>query len=81
MVCCGATEAAVRRRAEAIGRDPDELRANGLAGSPAEVLDRLGRYAEAGSQRVYLQVLDLDDLDHLELLAGEVMAQLDDSGA
>lgn len=81
VVCCGATQEQVRRRAEAIGRDPDELRANGLAGSPAEVVDRLGRFAEAGSQRVYLQVLDLHDLDHLELLAGQVMAQLDGSGA
>jgi hypothetical protein len=26
-----------------------------------------------GSQRVYLQMLDLDDLDHLDLIATEVM--------
>ena len=44
----------VRRRAEAIGRDPDELRANGLAGSPAEVVDKIGRYAEIGASRIYL---------------------------
>ena len=47
-----------------------------LGGTPAEVVDKLGRYAEAGSTRAYLQVLDLADLDHLDLVASEVMPQL-----
>ncbi|MFC0100978.1 LLM class F420-dependent oxidoreductase [Micromonospora marina] len=76
VLCCGRNEAEVRRRAEAIGRDPAELRANGAAGTPAEVVDTLGRYAEAGSSRAYLQVLDLTDLDHVELVAAEVMPQV-----
>jgi F420-dependent oxidoreductase-like protein len=76
VLCCGRDEAEIRRRAEAIGREPDELRENGLAGTPAEVVDKIGRYAEAGSERVYLQVLDLADLDHVELVASEVMPQL-----
>ncbi|NHA68978.1 LLM class F420-dependent oxidoreductase [Phycicoccus flavus] len=65
VVCIGRDDAAVRRRAEAIGRDPDELRRNGVAGTPEEARDRLGRLAEAGAARVYLQMLDLADLDHL----------------
>ncbi len=65
VLCVGKDDAAVRRRAEAIGRKPDELRTNGLAGTPEEVRDRLGRLAEAGAGRVYLQLLDLADLDHL----------------
>ncbi|MFF3856541.1 LLM class F420-dependent oxidoreductase [Micromonospora sp. NPDC002575] len=76
VLCCGRDEAEVRRRAEAIGREPAELRENGLAGTPAEVVDRIGRYAETGSGRIYLQVLDLADLDHVELVAAEVMPQL-----
>jgi hypothetical protein len=36
----------------------------------------LGRFAEAGSTRCYLQVMDLTDLDHLELIAAEVMPHL-----
>ncbi|MGA8245627.1 MAG: LLM class F420-dependent oxidoreductase [Nocardioides sp.] len=72
-ICCGGDEAEVRRRADVIGRTPEDLRANALAGTPAEVVDRIGRYAALGSQRVYLQCLDLHDLDHLELLAAEVM--------
>jgi F420-dependent oxidoreductase-like protein len=76
VLCCGADEGEVSRRAKAIGRDVDELRENGLAGTPGEVVDKLGRYAEVGTERVYLQMLDLSDLDHLELVAEKVMPQL-----
>ncbi|MFD7244197.1 LLM class F420-dependent oxidoreductase [Streptomyces massasporeus] len=76
VVCVGRDEAEVARRAAAIGREVDELRLNGLAGSPSEVVDKIGRYAEAGSSRIYLQVLDLDDLDHLELISAQVQSQL-----
>jgi len=72
-ICCGRSEQDVARRAKAIGRDPSELRENALAGSPAEVLERLGTFANAGVQRMYLQVLDLSDHDHLRLVAEEVM--------
>ncbi|MEV0247747.1 LLM class F420-dependent oxidoreductase [Nocardia sp. NPDC050712] len=76
VVCVGDSDAEVARRAAAIGREVDELKANGLAGSPAEVVDKIGRYAEVGSSRIYLQVLDLHDLDHLELIAAQVQSQL-----
>jgi len=72
IVCCGASEAEVRRRAEAIGRQPDELRTNGAAGTPEEVVATLQRWSEAGATRVYLQVLDLSDLEHLALIASAV---------
>jgi F420-dependent oxidoreductase-like protein len=75
-VCCGADEAEFRRRAAAIGRDPDELRRSALGGTPEEVADRLAAFADAGADRVYLQVLDLDDLEHLRLIAAEVMPRL-----
>ena len=76
VLCCGRDEAELSRRAEAIGRDVDELRANGLAGTPDEVVDKLGLYGEAGAARVYLQMLDLSDLEHLELVADKVMPQV-----
>ncbi len=76
VLAVGGSEEEFRRRAAAIGREPDELREHGLAGTPGEAVDLLGRYAEAGASRVYLQLLDLTDLDHLELVAGEVMPQL-----
>ncbi|MFE0919296.1 LLM class F420-dependent oxidoreductase [Streptomyces nigra] len=76
VVCVGKDDQEVARRAAAIGREVDELKENGLAGSPAEVVEKIGRYQEAGSQRIYLQVLDLHDLDHLELISAEVQSQL-----
>jgi F420-dependent oxidoreductase-like protein len=72
-VCVGKDEAEVSRRAEAIGRDPAALRANGVAGTPAEVIDRLGAFGELGATRAYLQVLDLADVEHLELIAADVL--------
>jgi F420-dependent oxidoreductase-like protein len=75
-LCVGKDEAEVRRRAEAIGQDPERVRQGGLCGSPAEVADKIGRFAEAGASRVYLQTLDLSDLDHLELVAAEVLPQV-----
>jgi len=76
VLCCGEDEATLTRRAAAIGRDVDELRKNGAAGSPQEVVDKVGGYIEAGAQRVYLQVLDLSDLDHLRLAASEIVPNL-----
>jgi F420-dependent oxidoreductase-like protein len=69
VACVGETEADVVRRAAAIGREPDELRANGIAGTPEQAAERLAAFAAEGVTRVYLQVLDLDDHDHLRLLA------------
>jgi F420-dependent oxidoreductase-like protein len=73
VLCAGADEAELDRRAAAIGREKADLRENGLAGTPQEVLDKIGRYADLGAQRLYLQVLDLADLDHLALVARDVM--------
>ena len=47
-----------------------------LAGTPDEIVDRLGKFADAGVQRVYLQLLDVADLDHLEFFAATVMRQI-----
>jgi alkanesulfonate monooxygenase SsuD/methylene tetrahydromethanopterin reductase-like flavin-dependent oxidoreductase (luciferase family) len=69
VVCCGRTPDELSRRAAAIGREVDELRANGLAGTPDEIAAKIAQFAEIGATRIYLQVLDLTDLDHLELLA------------
>jgi F420-dependent oxidoreductase-like protein len=71
-VAVGADEAEVRRRADATGNDLAWVRSAGLAGTAAEVVDKVGRLGDLGATRVYLQVLDLADLDHLRLLAAEV---------
>lgn len=73
VVCAGRDEAEIARRAANIGREVGELRVNGLAGTPQEIVDKIGRFAKMGAERLYLQVLDLDDLEHLELIAAEVL--------
>jgi F420-dependent oxidoreductase-like protein len=75
-VVCGRNDAEARRRAEAIGRDPENVAAIGIAGSVAHCVDLLGQYREVGAERAYLQLMDVDDLDHVELLASEVVPQL-----
>jgi F420-dependent oxidoreductase-like protein len=72
VVCAGGTEADIARRAAAIGREPAELRRDGAAGSAAETAATIRRFVDAGATRVYLQVLDLSDLDHLDFIAAEV---------
>ena len=78
VVATAATEAQFEKRAAAIGREPAELREHGIAGTTAEVVDRIGWLREQGVERLYLQVLDLADLDHLEFIASEIAPRLDD---
>ena len=59
VLCVGKDEAEFQRRAANIGHDPATLRANQLGGTVSEVLDKVGRYAESGQTRLYLQTLDL----------------------
>jgi F420-dependent oxidoreductase-like protein len=73
--CVGQDDAEVDRRAAAIGRDPDELRRNGVAGTPDQAAETVRRWADLGCGRLYLQVLDLHDLDHLRLVADSVLPQ------
>ena len=75
IICCGKDEPELLRRAAAIGRELPELRQNGLAGTPSEIVDKIGKFADAGASTLYLQVLDLDDIGHLEQIAAEVMPQ------
>jgi F420-dependent oxidoreductase-like protein len=75
-VTCGKDEAEFRRRAAATGRDPDDARENGVGGTPGEVAAKIAEFAAIGAERVYLQVLDLNDRDHLELIASDVAPQV-----
>ncbi|MDQ7907383.1 LLM class F420-dependent oxidoreductase [Phytohabitans sp. ZYX-F-186] len=69
-VACGRTPGEAKARAERIGLT------GGVSGTPSEVIDQIGRYAELGATRFFLQILDLSDLDHLDLFAAEVAPQL-----
>ncbi|MGP8009352.1 MAG: LLM class F420-dependent oxidoreductase [Acidimicrobiales bacterium] len=76
VLCVGENEAEIERRALHIGREVSELRAHGLAGTVDEVVEKIQSFASVGAQRMYLQVLDLSDLDHLRLVAERIMPQL-----
>jgi F420-dependent oxidoreductase-like protein len=78
VLCAGRDDAEIARRAAAIGPEVDELRRSSpTVGTPAEIVDKLAPFIEAGVQRVYLQMLDMSDLEHLELFAAEVTSQFD----
>ncbi|KUH64151.1 LLM class F420-dependent oxidoreductase [Mycolicibacterium novocastrense] len=77
VLCAGRDDGEIARRAAAINREVDELRSNSpTVGTPAEIADKLRPFLQAGVQRIYLQVLDMSDLDHLEFVAREVLPQL-----
>jgi F420-dependent oxidoreductase-like protein len=76
MVCCGRDETELQRRAAATGQSLDQLRAEGLAGAPDQVIARCRAFEAVGADTVYLRVLDLSDLDHLSLIASEVLPEL-----
>jgi F420-dependent oxidoreductase-like protein len=81
-LCCGADSAEIRRRTEAITsavadwKNPAEIIRDGVAGRPDEALERLHAFRQAGASRVYLQLFDLSDLDHLRLVAEDVLSKL-----
>jgi F420-dependent oxidoreductase-like protein len=74
-VCCGRDDAELERRARATGRPLNQLR-DQLAGTPDQLVERLGKIGELGLTRVYLQTLDMDDLDQVELIADRVLPQV-----
>jgi F420-dependent oxidoreductase-like protein len=75
-MCVGADEADFERRALASGRDPVRGRGRDAAGTAAEVVELLAGFRDAGCDRIYLQLPDLTDLDHIRLVAEEVMPHL-----
>ena len=76
IVCVGKTDADIKRRAAFLGREVDELKLNGVCGTPNEAIEKLQSWAAVGAERAYLQVLDLTDHDQLDLIASEIMSAL-----
>jgi hypothetical protein len=76
VACTAVDDAGYAMRAAAIGREPEELRLNGAAGTVDETAATLRRWIDAGVDRIYLQILDLADLEHLDVFATMVAPQL-----
>jgi len=66
----------IATRAESAGIEPERLQRTGIASTPAQAVDRIAGLADLGVTRIYLQLMDLRDLDHLELIASEVLPHL-----
>lgn len=73
VVVCAADAATLSRRASAIGREVDELRLNGLCGTPEEICGKIAQWAQIGVERLYLQILHLDDLDHVDEIGAQIL--------
>ena len=69
-------EADYHRRLAAIDADPDTFADVNVAGTPEAAIEKMLRLKELGADRVYLQLVDMTDLEHLELIAAEVLPHL-----
>jgi alkanesulfonate monooxygenase SsuD/methylene tetrahydromethanopterin reductase-like flavin-dependent oxidoreductase (luciferase family) len=77
VVAIGRTGAEARRRAAPL-RVPSALPPEDpVIGSPAQLVERIGEFAAIGTTRVHLRLIDMADLDHLELIAAEVLPYLE----
>jgi F420-dependent oxidoreductase-like protein len=70
------SDAEYLRRVAAIDADPDTFAEVNIAGSPEAAVEKLQRLRELGADRVYLQLVDVRDVDHVELIASEVLPHL-----
>ncbi|NJP33164.1 LLM class F420-dependent oxidoreductase [Micromonospora thermarum] len=77
VVAIGRTDADARHRAAPLHVPSALPPEDPVVGSPAQLVDRIGEFAAIGAGRVHLRLIDLADLDHLELIAAEVLPQLD----
>jgi F420-dependent oxidoreductase-like protein len=76
LVAVGREDPEFRRRAEASGHDAEQARASAAGGTPPEVVERIKEYEKAGAETVYLQYHTLDEPDHMQLIAAEVLPHL-----
>ncbi|MFC8089615.1 LLM class F420-dependent oxidoreductase [Streptomyces sp. NPDC057301] len=76
VVAIGRTAAEAQRRAAPLHVKSALPPEDPVIGSPAQLVDRLGEFSAIGADRFHLRLIDFTDLDHLELIAGEVLPQL-----
>ncbi|GAA3642482.1 LLM class F420-dependent oxidoreductase [Microbacterium awajiense] len=73
----GGDRATLERRAAATGSDLASFEAGPVfVGTGAEIAETVERLRSLGAQRVYFQVLDLSDIDHVHELGAEVLPHL-----
>ncbi len=80
IVCCGTDDAEIARRAAAVGWSVEDLTTYGACGTPAQVAEKISAWGDAGAEVAYLQILDMNDLEHIELIGREVAPLLASEG-
>ena len=56
----------------------ETLQPSALAGTPEELAERLASYAGLGVSRVYCQLLDISDLEHVALIGSQLAPLVSD---
>ncbi len=73
----GKSEAAFKGKMNAAGRSQEQMQKMGIiTGNASQVVEHLGRVAEAGAKRVMLQWIETDDMDGLEAFAKQALPQV-----
>jgi len=80
IVCCGTDDAEIAGRAAAVGWSVEDLTTYGACGTPAQVAEKISAWGDAGAEVAYLQILDMNDLEHIELIGREVAPLLASEG-
>jgi F420-dependent oxidoreductase-like protein len=76
VVAIGRTDEEVARRAVPLHVKSALPPEDPVQGSPAELVQRIGEMSEIGAGRVHLRVTEMTDLDHLDVIASDVLPQL-----
>jgi len=75
-VALGRTDEEARRRAAPLHVPSALPPEDPVVGSPDTLVQRIGEFAAIGATRVHLRVIDMSDLDHVELIASQVLPQV-----
>ncbi|MFC0526439.1 LLM class F420-dependent oxidoreductase [Phytohabitans kaempferiae] len=76
VVAVGRTDAEAQRRAAPLHVPSALPPEDPVVGSPAQLVERIGEFAEIGVTRVHLRFIEISDVDHVELVASEVLPQV-----
>jgi F420-dependent oxidoreductase-like protein len=76
VVAIGRTDAEAQLRAAPLHVPSALPPEDPVVGSPAQLVERIGEFAAIGATRVHLRLIDMTDLDHLDLIADQVLPQL-----
>ncbi len=74
-VCVGVGRTEIERRRRTLAASIGEAPAEDMSGTPEEVAERLREWADAGADRIYILLLDVEDVEHVRLL-GEAVKPL-----